>query len=281
MRLIRAARFAGRFGMTIDPATEAAALELAPTVATVSGERVRDELQRILELDPRPSRALGILERLGIMRVILPEVAALRGVPQSKAIPGDALDHSLAAVDAAPPDVRLAALLHDVGKSTTLENGHFIGHDRVGAELAAQVLHRLRLPVAVAARIVGAIRHHMYDYDPGWTDAAVRRFIRRTAQVDRRLLFDLRRADNAASGVGDAGEANQGELEARIIEQLAAEPDLLMHRRLAIDGHDLQAELGMAPGPEIGAVLDRLTEAVLDDPSLNRREALLELARQR
>jgi poly(A) polymerase/tRNA nucleotidyltransferase (CCA-adding enzyme) len=281
LRLIRAARFAGRFRMTIDPATEAAALELAPTVATVSGERVRDELQRILELDPRPSRALGILERLGIMRVILPEVAALRGVPQSKAIPGDALDHSLAAVDAAAPDVRLAALLHDVGKATTLENGHFIGHDRVGAELAAQVLHRLRLPTAVAARIVSAIRHHMYDYDSGWTDAAVRRFIRRTAQVDRRLLFDLRRAENVASGFGDAGEANQGELEARIIEQLAAEPDLLMHRRLAIDGHDLQAELGMAPGPEIGAVLDRLTEAVLDDPSLNRREALLELARQR
>jgi hypothetical protein len=133
----------------------------------------------------------------------------------------------------------------------------------------------------VAARIVSAIRHHMYDYDSGWTDAAVRRFIRRTAQVDRRLLFDLRRADNVASGVGDAGEANQAELEARIIEQLAAEPDLLMHRRLAIDGHDLQAELGMVPGPEIGAVLDRLTEAVLDDPSLNRREALLELARQR
>jgi putative nucleotidyltransferase with HDIG domain len=266
--LIRAARFAGRFGMTIDPATEAAAVALAPTVATVSGERVRDELQRILE-------------RLGILRVILPEVAALRGVPQSKAIPGDALDHSLAAVDAAPPNVRLAALLHDVGKATTLENGHFIGHDRVGAELAAQVLHRLRLPTAVAGRIVGAIRHHKYDYDSDWPDAAVRRFIRRTAQVDRRLLFDLRRADNAASGVGDAGAPNQAELETRIIEQLAAEPDLLMHRRLAIDGHDLQAELGMAPGPELGAVLDRLTEAVLDDPSLNRREALLELARQR
>ena len=281
LRLVRAARFAGRFEMTIDPATEQAAIELAPSAATVSGERVRDELLRILELDPKPSRAFGILERLGILRVILPELAALRGVPQSKAIPGDALDHTLAAVDAAPPDVRLAALLHDIGKATTLRDGHFIGHDSVGAELAAGVLQRLRIPGATAARIVGAIRHHMYDYEPTWTDAAVRRFIRRTAQVDRRLLFDLRRADNAASGVGPIGEENQAQLEARIVEQLAGQPDLLMHRRLAIDGHDLQSELGMQPGPEIGAVLDRLTEAVLDDPSLNRREKLLELARQR
>ena len=281
LRLVRAGRFAGRFEMTIDPATEAAAIELAPSAATVSGERVRDELTRILELDPKPSRALGILERLGILRVIVPEVAALRGVPQSKAVPGDALDHTLAAVDAAPPEVRLAALLHDIGKATTLRDGHFIGHDTVGADLAVQVLQRLRVPTAPAARITGAIRHHMYDYDAAWTDAAVRRFIRRTAQVDRRLLFDLRRADNAASGVGAIGEENQAQLESRIIEQLARQPDLLMHRRLAIDGHDLQSELGMRPGPDIGAVLDRLTEAVLDDPSLNRRETLLELARER
>ena len=281
LRLVRAARFAGRFEMTIDPATEAAAIDLALTAATVSGERVRDELTRILELDPSPSAALRILERLGILGVVLPEVAALRGIPQSKAIPGDALDHTLAAVDAAPVDVRLTALLHDIGKATTLRDGHFIGHDTVGADLAAGVLQRLRIPSATVARVTGAIRHHMYDYDPAWTDAAVRRFIRRTAHVDRRLLFELRRADNAASGVGAIGEENQAQLEARIIEQLAGQPDLLMHRRLAIDGHDLQSELGMQPGPEIGAVLDRLTELVLDDPSLNRREALLKLARQR
>ena len=281
LRLVRAARFAGRFEMSIDPATEAAAIELAPSAATVSGERIRDELMRILEDDPKPSGALRILERLAILPVVLPELAALRGVPQSKAIPGDALDHTLAAVDAAAPDVRLTALLHDIGKANTLEDGHFIGHDRVGAELAGELLQRLRMPVAVASRVVGAIANHMYDYEPAWTDAAVRRFIRRTAQVDRRLLFELRRADNAASGVGDVGEANQAELEARMIEQLAGQPDLLMHRRLAIDGHDLQSELGMGPGPEIGAILDRLVEAVLDDPSLNRRDALLELARDR
>lgn len=285
LRLVRAARFAGRFGLRIDPATEAAIGELAPTAATVSGERVRDELLRILSLDATPSRAIVLLERLGLLAVLLPEVAALRGVPQAKVVPGDALDHSLRATDAAPQDdppvVRLAALLHDLGKASTLRDGHFIGHERVSADLAAAVLDRLRMPRAVASRIVGVIREHMYAYESSWTDAAVRRFIRRLGGVDRELLFALRRADNAASGVGTAGETNQSELEARIAEQLAREPALLEHRRLAIDGHDLQSELGLKPGPEIGAVLDHLTELVLEDPSLNRRDVLLELARSR
>ena len=285
LRLMRAARFAGRLGLTIDPATERAIRDAAPTVEAVSAERVRDELLRILSLDDAPSGAIGILERLGLLGVILPELLALRGVPQAKAVAGDALDHSLGAVDAAaatdPPALRLAALLHDLGKATTLRDGHFIGHERVSAELAANVLGRLRMPRALTERVVGAIRNHMYDYDSAWTDAAVRRFVRRLDGVDRDLLFALRRADNAASGVGPAGDANQDELEARIAEQVDAEPALLVDRRLAIDGHDLQRELGMSPGPEIGEVLDRLTEIVLDDPTQNRRDNLLDLARRR
>jgi putative nucleotidyltransferase with HDIG domain len=285
LRLVRAARFAGRFGLRIDPATEDAIIELAPTAASVSQERIRDELLRMLALDPAPSGAVLLMERLGLLRVVLPELAALRGVPQSKLVPGDALDHTLRAVDAAPaepePALRLAALLHDLGKATTLRGGHFIGHEKVGAELAAEVLRRLRVPRATADRVVGVIRHHMYDYEPAWTDAAMRRFIQRLHGVDRELLFALRRVDNAASGVGRAGDANQAELEERIAVQLAAEPGLLVHRRLAIDGHDLQRELGMTPGPEIGALLERLTELVIDDPALNERSVLLDLARRR
>lgn len=283
LRLIRAARFAGRFEMTLEPDTETAALELAPTVASVSAERVRDELARILGLDPAPSGALRLLERFGLLRVVLPELAALRGIPQDKPISGDALDHTLAAVDAAPPiaplDARLAALLHDIGKATTMAGGHFIGHERVGAEMAASALARLRLPRWRADRISGAIRHHMYHYDPSWTDAAVRRFIRRTDGVDRALLFVLRRADNVASGVAAAGERNQDELERRIADEIERQPGLLVDRRLAVDGHDLQRALGLAPGPRIGQVLAGLMEAVLDDPSLNEPEALLSLAR--
>ena len=281
LRLVRAARFAGRFALEIDADTEAAVRRLAPTVASVSAERIRDELLRMLG-DAVPSRALRLLEGLGLLHLILPELSALRGVPQAKRVPGDALDHVLAAVDAAPPGdpaLRLAALLHDIGKATTLADGHFIGHDRVGAELAARTLRRLRVPATLSDAAVHAIRHHMYAYDAGWTDAAVRRFIRRVGEPRMPLLFALRRADNAASGVGRAGDESQAELERRIAVELARSPDLLIRNRLAIDGNDLRRELGMQPGPRIGRVLDRLMEAVLDDPSLNRRDALLDLAR--
>jgi len=284
LRLVRAARFAGRFSMSLDPSTEAAIIELAPTAAAVSAERVRDELERMLSATAAPSRALRILERLGLLRVVLPELAALRGIPQDKAVPGDALDHTLAAVDAvppdAPPDTRLAALLHDLGKPRTMGGGHFIGHEEVGAELAAAVLARLRVGRERAARIAGVIRHHMYRYDDSWTDAAVRRFIRRTHGTDRDLLFALRRADDAASGAGDPAERNQATLERRIADQIAREPELLVGRRLAIDGDDLQRELGLVPGPGLGRVLDRLTEAVLDDPSRNEPATLLAMARE-
>ena len=282
LRLVRAARFAGRFGLAVDPGTEEAIRELAPTVATVSAERVRDELLRMLE-DAAPSGALRLLERWRLLPLILPELSALRDVPQAKVVPGDALDHALASVDAAPSGdaaLRLAALLHDVGKATTQVDGHFIGHDRVGAELAAQALHRLRVPASLSAAAVDAIRHHMYAYDDSWTDAAVRRFIRRVGEPHLALLFALRRADDAASGVGPAAEESQLELERRIAVELARSPDLLIRNRLAIDGNDLQSELGYQPGPRIGRVLDRLMEVVLDDPSLNRRDALLELARE-
>ncbi len=283
LRLIRAARFASRFELAIDPATQAAIRELAPLAGTVSGERVRDELMRILALDPRPSRAFRLLERLGLLGVVLPELAALRGVPQAKRTAGDALDHTLAAVDAvphgSPTDARLAALLHDLGKATTGAGGHFIGHEEVGARLAADVLTRLRAARGRIDRVAGAIRHHMYNYDESWTDAAVRRFIRRLDGVDRDLLFALRRADHAASGVGEAGDRNQADLERRIGAELDQQPELLVDRRLAIDGHDLQRELNLGPGPQIGALLERLTDAVMDDPRRNRRQTLLEMAR--
>ena len=284
LRLVRAARLAARFALSLDPDTETAARELAPTVAGVSGERIRDELSRMLAIEPAPSRGLVLLEQLGLLAVILPELAALRGVPQAKATPGDALDHTLAAVDAvpvdAPHDTRLAALLHDLGKATTLADGHFIDHERVGAELARGVLERLRVARARVDRIVGVIGQHMYHYEEAWTDAAVRRFVRRLAGVDRELLFALRRADNLASGAGEAGERNQRELEHRIADELSRQPGLLLERRLAIDGHDLQQALGLPPGPRIGQILDRLADAALDDPDRNDREALLSLARR-
>jgi tRNA nucleotidyltransferase (CCA-adding enzyme) len=286
LRLLRAPRFAATLGLEIEPRTATAIRELAPTVSGVSGERVRDELRRML-LAPRPSAAIRLLEALGLLRAILPEVADLRGVPQAKRVPGDALDHTFATVDAVPagPGVpppfleRLTALLHDVGKASTLADGHFIGHDRVGAELAARVLDRLRIGPSSRGRIVGAIRHHMYGYEPSWSNAAVRRFVRRTAAVDRDLLWALRRADDTASGATVDEMGRQTDLERRVAAEIEAAPALLLRGRLAVDGHDLQRELGIRPGPELGRLLDRLRDAAVADPTRDDRATLLALAR--
>ena len=285
LRLLRAVRFASHFGLALHPETSRAIVELAPAAASVSAERTRDELLRVLRHADRPSDALRLLEDLGLLAIVLPEVAALRGVPQAKRVPGDALDHTFATVDAAPATAdaaaRLAALLHDVGKPSTMGGGHFIGHDAVGARMAAEALARLRVPRSTADRVVGVIGEHMFNYEPEWTDAAVRRFIRRTHAVDRDLLFALRRADDVASGAGDEGAALVEDLERRIAAEVAQQPDLFVHRRLAVDGHDLQSALALAPGPLVGELLDHLAERVVDDPSINRREELLRAARER
>jgi hypothetical protein len=166
-----------------------------------------------------------------------------------------------------------------VGKATTLADGHFIGHEKVGADMAARALRRLRFPSDDVAAISHAIRHHMFAYEPGWTDAAVRRFLRRVGPERLDLLLALRRADNAASGVGGAGDADERALVRRIQAVTAAHEGILAGR-LAVDGHDLQRALGLGPSPALGAILDALLERVLDDPDLNRPEVLIDLARE-
>ncbi|MCA1587260.1 MAG: HD domain-containing protein [Chloroflexi bacterium] len=281
LRLLRAVRFSLRLGFAIDPATEAALAQAARSAADLSAERVRDELLRLLD-DPSiaPSIAFARWEELGLLGVLLPELAALRGVPQGKPRAGDALDHSLRTADALPATdrvLRLAGLLHDLGKAATLADGHFIGHEQVGAEMTAALMHRLRFPEREVESVVPLVRAHMFDYQPSWTDAAVRRFIGRVGLDRLDALFALRAADSAASGVGEPTSGGTDELRERIAGQRRAP---LETRQLAIDGHDLQRELGLEPGPGIGRVLASLLESVLDDPSRNERETLLAMARE-
>jgi tRNA nucleotidyltransferase/poly(A) polymerase len=284
LRLLRAVRFALRFDLHIEPDTEAAIRRSAGLAAALSGERVRDELLRMLGPqgagDAPPSAALALLAELEILPVILPELAALRGVPQAKALPGDAFDHSLRTVDALPaadPLLRLIGGLHDVGKATTLADGHFIGHETLGARMVEAILRRLRFSKAEVARGEHLVRLHMFDYRADWTDAAVRRFVRRVGPRSLPDLFALRRADDVASGMVPAERGGLDELRARVGAELASHP--LTARQLAVRGDDLIASLQIPPGPVVGRLLHRLMEAVLDDPLLNDRATLLGLAR--
>ncbi len=280
LRLVRGVRLASRLELQLDPPTEEAMRRHAPDAAALSGERFRDELMRILGGAVPPSRAFALMEQLGLLTVLLPELAALRGVPQAKPLAGDALDHSLRAADALPasdPVLRLAGLLHDLGKATTLGEGHFLGHEQSGERLAGQVMLRLRAPRAEMTRVGRLVLHHMFTYSPDWTDAAVRRFVRRVGADLLTDLFALRAADDAASGVRDPAVGGWGELRRRAAAAVAGDP--LEAKQLAVSGDDLVAELGIGPGPLVGQLLAALLEEVLEDPTRNSRDELLALAR--
>jgi putative nucleotidyltransferase with HDIG domain len=248
-------------------------------VRHLSGERLGAELDKLLAA-ARPSIGLRLLASTGLLERVSPELAAQRGIAQNKVEGEDLWDHTLRTVDAAPaerPIVRLAALVHDIGKPETAADGHFYGHDKVGAERARALLERLHYPRAVADRVVALVRLHMLGYQPSWSDTAVRRFIAKVGRDALEELFELGAADNVGSGRdGDGG--GLGELRRRVSEQLAA--DIALDRGdLAIDGDDLMAELGLTPGPAIGRILDALLEQVMNDPALNDRPTLLLVAR--
>ena len=203
-------------------------------------------------------------------------------MPQNK-IPGEDLwDHTVRTVDATRADrpvVRLAALLHDIGKPATFSDGHFLGHEVVGAELAGELLDKLRSPRAVRERVVHLVRQHMFSYEPAWSDTAVRRFIGKIGVEAIDDLFALREADNLGSGIApDAGGVDA--LRERVAREL--EGELVLDRsKLEIDGRDLIEELGLRQGPQLGRILDELLEKVIVDPALNDRATLLLLARSR
>jgi tRNA nucleotidyltransferase (CCA-adding enzyme) len=278
LRMIRAVRLAATLGFTIEPATLAAIRANAALVGHLSGERVGTELGKLLGA-PRPSIGLRLAEETGLLAVIAPELAAQRGIPQNK-VPGEDLwDHTLRTVDAAPasrPVVRLAALVHDIGKPATFGDGHFHHHDVVGARMSIDLLRRLRLPRAAIDDVAHLVRHHMFWADPTATDAAIRRFLKRVGARHLDNLFALRRADDIGSGA-DPDDPVQLAFRARLDAQLAA--DAALDRfALAVDGNDLMRQLGLPPGPRLGRMIDALVDRVIVDPALNDRATLLLLA---
>ena len=279
LRMLRAVRLAAVLDFRIEPATLEAIKTHASLARHLSGERIMAEVEKLLAA-PRPSTGLRLLAETRLLDVIATGLAAQRGVAQNK-IPGEDLwDHTLRTVDATPADrpaLRLAALLHDLGKPATAGDGHFLHHDSVGAGLAAELLRRWHAPRAKAERVAFLVGQHMFSYEPGWSDTAVRRFIRKIGPDVLDDLFALREADNVGSGL-PAETADLAELRRRVAGQLAAHVALDL-RSLAIDGDDLMRELGVSPSPLLGRILRRLLEQVIADPTRNDRRTLLRMAR--
>ena len=250
-------------------------------------ERVRDEWVKAMKARA-PSRAFEVMRETGILEVTCPELLEGVGLEQNRFHAYDVWRHGMECMDAcrADPVLRIAALLHDVGKPRTrawsdkTSDYTFYDHDRVGAEIAEPIAARLRFSNDERARIVSLVRHHLFHYQDEWSDAAVRRWIRRVGPDRVADLYVLNEADVRAKGRDfEPDLAALAALKAHVAKVIA-QGAALSTRDLKVNGHDLIRELGLPPGPVIGQVLDALLEAVTSDPALNEREPLLAAARE-
>lgn len=283
LRPLRAVRLAARFEFTIEEATLAAIPEAIERVKMVAPERIRDEFMKMLATAPLPSYALELMRTSGLLAVVLPELLEGYGVTQNEFHAFDVYDHSRFTCDEAPPEkplVRFAALMHDIGKPRTraVREGRvtFYNHQAVSRRMAAAIMDRLRFSKRDREFVLHLVYHHMFGYTAQWTDAAVRRFIRKVGRENIADLFDLRIADWFGNGTNHGFPGYLRKLHRRIDEAIARDEAFTV-RDLAIDGHAVMTELGVAPGPIVGEALNYLLEMVLEDQSLNNEEKLKEL----
>jgi tRNA nucleotidyltransferase/poly(A) polymerase len=282
LRMLRACQFAARFAFTVTPGTTAAMTASAPLVASVSAERVRDELIKLLTGAARPSIGIELMRTGGLLVHVLPELLAGQGVEQNEWHAYDVYRHNLETLDAAPPGdliLRLAALLHDIAKPQTKDGPHFYRHEILGEEVARAVLQRLRFSNDEVAEVAKLVRQHMYVAAPGLSDKAIRRFIRRVGPQSLDRQFSLREADIVGSGLPKRDESN-ARFEERVRAVLSERPPLSV-KDLAVDGDDVLQILGAPPGARgdrrVGSLLQAVLERVLDQPELSREEQLAAL----
>jgi poly(A) polymerase len=270
LRLLRAVRFVAQLGFHIEPETGRALVAQAGTLATISRERVTQELAKIL-VSERAGHALRVLCDDGLMAHIIPEILLMRGMRQDTYHHKDVVEHTLQVVDQAPPRlaVRWAALLHDVAKPRTrsVENGqvHFFGHEHVGEKMAKRILTDLKLDRQTIERVSLLVGMHQRAnaYEPDWTDGAVRRFMREAGDILDDLL-DLSAAD-VTSRRPEKVRAAAGRVAAlreRIMAIRATEEVEKLSSPL--DGLELMALAGRGPGPWIKPIKERLLALVLD-----------------
>jgi poly(A) polymerase len=296
LRIMRAARFTGQLGFRLDDAAAAAATRLADSIEIVSRERVSEELRKLL-LSERPSDGMRVLVDTGVAERVLPEIPALRLEIDEHARHKDVYEHSLIALDRAvvlererghEPSLvlRLAVLLHDIGKPATrkIEPGGLVTfhhHDVLGGKLAAKRLRELRFDNDTVKAVAELIRLHLrfFGYAEGkWSDSAVRRYVRDAGDL-LEWLHILSRADVTTRNQRKSNTLATAydELEARIAA--LGEDEELASIRPDLDGEQIMAILGLKPGPEVGEAYRFLLELRLDEGELGydiARDRLLE-----
>lgn len=297
LRPVRAVRFASQLGFSIENNTLKAISkpEILSKTKMISVERFRDELIKLLK-SSKPSVGIKLLEETGILKIFMPQFEKCRNCIQRDDRGFhvfDVMDHLIYACDGAPaekPLVRLAALLHDIGKpdarTVRNENGltviNFYNHEKHSVRIAEKLLTDLKFSNAEIDHVCHLIENHMFHYESSWSDAAVRRFIVKAGNENIPDLIDLRIADmygkyNQNVRLHDSAACDLLiELQDRI-KSINEQKNALSLKDLAVNGKDLIAS-GIPAGKEIGLILEQLFQTVLDSPEMNDREKLLNIA---
>lgn len=284
LRMLRALRFSAQLGFSIAGETKQAVLDLAGNLKKVSAERIQMELVKLLTSDH--PEVMADVYRLGLSKVFLPEFDRMMETPQNNKHHSYSVgEHTVVALQNIPADkvLRLAILLHDVAKpacKTTDEAGqdHFKGHPEEGARMSREILKRIKFDNDTTDRVCRLIRWH--DDRPKLSERNVRRAISRIGAENMPDLFAVKRADTLAQSMYERQKKlDYVEEFQHLFRQVMEKSQCVQKKDLAINGRDLMA-LGMKPGRQMGEVLDRLFEKVLDQPELNTRDQLLSMAEQ-
>ena len=281
LRILRGVRFAVKYGLTVEPQTAQAMVCQANLMENLARERVFSELCKLLPLVTAED-----LQRFApVLAQVLPEVGAEMGFDQhSPHHAYDVFTHTAFVMENVGPDLSLrwAALLHDIGKVPTFTQddtgrGHFYGHAPKGAEMAEEVLHRLKAPTALTEQVVTLIGNHMVKTER--TRKAVRRLLSRLGWENTEKLLQLQKADIMSKGVENDGDLTQFDTLKALLEEIRREDACLTVKDLKVNGRDLMA-LGLK-GPKIGQTLSALLDQVLEETLENEKEALLAYVQQK
>ncbi|OGY59705.1 MAG: hypothetical protein A3F24_02300 [Candidatus Colwellbacteria bacterium RIFCSPHIGHO2_12_FULL_44_17] len=288
LRLMRAIRFAVQLNFEIEPKTESAIKKQAGLLRVIAKERIRDEfIKIILASDGGSARGIYMLEKLGLLEYIVKELREGIGIGQNKHHIYTVFEHNVRALDYAAQndyslEIRLASLLHDVGKPRTKAgdgpDSTFYNHEVVGGRMTYDILNRLRFPKRVIEYVTHLVRYHLFYYNVGEvSEAGVRRFISRVGTECIEDLLKVREADRIGSGVPKAVPYKLRHLKF-MIEKVKTDP--ISPKMIKINGNDLMKLLNIEPGPKVGKILAVLLEEILDNPKKNEKEWLEEQAKE-
>ena len=277
---MRAIRIAAQLGFTIEAKTLKAISKDSKLLKEIASERVRDELLKIIASN-YPKDGIKLLFTSGLLEFIMPELIETREVEQAGHHTKDVWNHSLDALKACPspdPIIRLATLLHDVGKPRSKRNRGvgkeitFYNHEVIGARMVKEIARRLKMSKKDLDMLWLLVRWHMFAYDPKMTDKAIRRFIKRVGIENINKMMMLRIGDRVGGG-SKATSWRLRELQQRIGEVLYTPMQI---KDLKVNGKDVMKIKKIKGGPKVGKILEKLFDEVMEDSKKNNRKYLLE-----